>query len=595
MNGAAFPDELWRECFKRAWRSELKALSTLSRRFAAIFQPLLFSDLGFPGYFSLSDFTNTDCWKLYTTRLLRIKRRFELIADEHRLSSAVKSCIIRGSHDHRLNALISGQELPDMLIRMHDEVAATALDCCARFDNLRRLHIRDYAIDIAAIRNLEEIQCLETLTLWNCSVSQVRRLNAPSLSKIEVTVHLSEEQDLHGNESWAMKLIQFLPWPTIRICEIQAHAKQILPELWGIRDPSALTHLILPLPRSKHQANALVSVLVSSRALLILELLDSAVEHDDPSKHFEVPAIKPLAVPALQQLEVPIEWAQALVPGRPVQTLRVYRNQNIAFSRNEVGPLETLKTLFATSSCIEKLAIVSLGVNFPLLSVVAEFFPHLRILGAVIPDIDAEELAPTELNPIPANAPTPSRLIQFPVPDLEDLQASLPQIHMDVEDILAKGHPTFYDEPLHKWEVNSKSTVFWHDHIANLPARREYLQDLADGLDRDSAWNSPLSCPAMFTYAAKNKDERPLPKGLQELHLFGAPIAGRERTRFPDLDQLVFVKRLGEHYAALHTITIEQGKEDESSCWVLDKGEWELNAYRDNSYSMPYLTRSREG
>ncbi|KAF6751069.1 hypothetical protein DFP72DRAFT_498201 [Ephemerocybe angulata] len=181
-----------------------------------------------------------------------------------------------------------------------------------------------------------------------------------------------------------------------------------------------------------------------------IELLDSAVEHDDPSKHFEVPAIKPLAVPALQQLEVPIEWAQALVPGRPVQTLRVYRNQNIAFSRNEVGPLETLKTLSATSSCIEKLAIVSLGVNFPLLSVVAEFFPHLRILGAVIPDIDAEELAPTELNPIPANAPTPSRLIQFPVPDLEDLQASLPQIHMDVEDILAKGHPTFYDEPLHK-------------------------------------------------------------------------------------------------------------------------------------------------
>ncbi|KAF5313509.1 hypothetical protein D9611_008560 [Ephemerocybe angulata] len=631
--GFIFPDEIWKECFQGASKIELKFLCVVCRRFAAIFQPLLFrsfdfmllDDLYLPydnsngaidekiiEYFSTSihsfSFSRTT-WQSCMARYVRARGRFSLVANDRRLAAFVNKSSVYSSHS-KVCKIRPSDSSPSSLgtafVKIQELTIQAVQDALVNFIKLRQLKLGYVLLTPDILRAIEQLPRLQRLSFLCCHIPGAPRSFNPSaqLSSLESSMCDGEIYAKNIDNLWATWMALLIP-KGIRTLSFTAPANRYLnlPQLSifpALRDVGLLPSLIdltLPLPSSDIEAKALVAILENCPALQSLTIGTHGDCREDPRSErwwFDLPSASSSMAPLLHSLRAPIEWAELLVPGRPIKSLKVKRNMNVVEDEN--APMDILRAFTGSSAPLEELSLPSLGPDFLVLSVIGEFFPRLKRLDLVMPDIgiyNAPTPPPTHSNEpdntgegpiatVPATeAPTPE--IQFPQinvfvePPLGLIFDELKRIVSDVAEDLAMGPPNSLYKPSRRRREEGPLTEidqFWNDVRTRWPPVLFVAECPEDAPEEVQA--SLHSLAGSIYHAATHPDEWPLPSTLEELSLVQEPPQEGEPTPFYVHQQKKVIHMLSEICPDLRIVTWHHDLHRAIPRWIFYEGGWKL-------------------
>ncbi|KAF6751145.1 hypothetical protein DFP72DRAFT_1138220, partial [Ephemerocybe angulata] len=493
-----FPDEIWKECFQNASEIELKFLCVVCRRFAAIFQPLLFRSFDFMlldylylpydnsngaidekiiEYFStpIHSFSRKT-WQSSMARYVRARGRFSLVANDRRLAAFVNKSSIYGS-DSKVCKIRPSDSGPSSLgtafVKIQELTIQAVQKGLINFINLRQLKLGYVLLTPDVLRTIEQLPRLQKLSLFGCHIPEAPLSFNPSpqLSSLESSMCDEDIYAKNVDNLWATWMALLIPKGIRKLSftapanrYLNLHQLNVFPALRNVGLLPSLIDLTLPLPSSDIEAKELIAILENCPALQSLTIGTHGDCMQDPRPGwFALPSAPSSMTPLLHALRAPIEWAELLVPGRPIKSLKIERNMNV---EDENAPMDILRAFTRSSVPLEELSLPSLGPDFLVLSVIGELFPRLKRLDLVIPDIgiyNAPTPPPTHSNEpdntgegpiatVPATeAPTPE--MQFPQinifvePPLDLVFEELKRIVSDVAENLATGPPESLYKP----------------------------------------------------------------------------------------------------------------------------------------------------
>lgn len=340
------------------------------------------------------------------------------------------------------------------------------------------------------------------------------------------------------------------------------------------RLPNCITALCTSLPLTEVEAIALVTVLRSSATLRTLGLIVQApdwvqrLDAGNLEAEFQVPSMGSPVVPNLEALRAPIEWALAMVPGRPIHSLKVYRSKNKAYEAEREDPVEILRGLSMSTAHMQTLAITCLGEDFefPPLQAIIDFFPQVTTLAFSVLDVGALIDLSSLVRP-PARSPDRPEAIwgMFKIPTSEELEEGMRQIEENVEEDLASSHEEAYRNPIDSAQPTVTCTYQWG------------VEELQSVPDTFKILTAPNTFSGVLYRVATIPQQYPLPPKIQELHVYQYDFQQQTETDFGSHEQRVIFEMLGHRYPHLTTVVFRRECAfGFPSRWKLCGRSWEL-------------------
>ncbi|KAF5313394.1 hypothetical protein D9611_008559 [Ephemerocybe angulata] len=337
-------------------------------------------------------------------------------------------------------------------------------------------------------------------------------------------------------------------------------------------------------------ADALLSALENTPTLQILTIGDSALSGSCSFRYrisqFDYPSVSPTAAPILQRLFAPVEWAERLVPGRPIKVLKVYGSPVVG---GKILSLDILWPLSATSVPLERLSLPIFGYS-PILSVIGDYFPQLKDLFLIVPDVGIDEF--------PASPSTEPSELDHDDDDGDDVESVITAEPVTTVPVVSQEdnawhpfvEPPFADLPselakvrcrVHRGLETAPKGVLPPDQVApsyfspppSPRLRREGAEDVTASIN---------TLPGMVHYAATHPGEWPLPSTLEDLTLVQtAPLRGKLQTPFYPHQERNVVLLLAKTYPNLRTVTWWVGAAHRWNRPVHTNDQWEVEIVPD--------------